>query len=298
MVDVCVIGHITRDIIRIKNVEKELPGGVAYYFPMAVKSLGANVSLITKCAEKDKLLLNDLVKHNVDIYYSKSRKTTTFKNIYPEDLNSRVEKATSLATPFRLEEIPHISARYFHFGPLSKGDIPVDLLRVISEKSKVSLDIQGCLRTVEKGTIRLSDWQEKDEGLTYVNILKADEDEAKVLSGEENIERAAERLATYRIDEIVITLGRKGSLIFSKGEVHRIPSFPPKKMIDPMKKVAEKQARLAAQRRKEQQRQEEERRRQEEEWRQRQASDRDSGTPDDRKQESSSQPMGRFIRSE
>ena len=54
MFDVCVIGHITKDIVRIKNVEKEMPGGVAYYFSMGLKNLGSNVSLITKAAEKDK----------------------------------------------------------------------------------------------------------------------------------------------------------------------------------------------------------------------------------------------------
>ena len=65
MFDVCVIGHITKDIVRIKNVEKVMPGGVAYYFSMALKKLGSNVSLITKVGEKDKGLLNDLIKNNM-----------------------------------------------------------------------------------------------------------------------------------------------------------------------------------------------------------------------------------------
>ena len=233
MVDVCVIGHITRDIIQIEKAEKELPGGVAYYFSMAFKSLGGSVCVITKCAEEDKLLLNDLVKHDIDIFYVKSGQTTTFENIYLKDFNSREQKVSSLATPFIPQEIAYVSPQYFHLGPLTNKDISLDILRVLSQQSKVSLDIQGCLRIIDNGAIRHADWQEKDEGLTYVNILKADEDEAKILSGEENIERAAERLATYGIDEIVITLGRKGSLIYSKGEVYRIPSFPPQKMVDP-----------------------------------------------------------------
>jgi hypothetical protein len=35
MFDVCTIGHITKDIVRIKDVEKEMPGGVVYYFSIA-----------------------------------------------------------------------------------------------------------------------------------------------------------------------------------------------------------------------------------------------------------------------
>ncbi|MFQ5684320.1 MAG: PfkB family carbohydrate kinase [Candidatus Binatia bacterium] len=232
MFDVCVIGHITRDVIRIQNVEKELPGGVAYYFTMAIKNLGLHVSLITKCSEKDKTLLDDLVENDVDIFYSTSN-TTTFENIYSKDSHSRIQKVRSVAAPFRPQEIPHISPRCFHLGPLTKKDISVDLLRTLSQRSKVSLDVQGCLRTIEKEVVSYSDWEEKDEGLTYVNFLKADEGEAKILSGEQDLEKAAVKLSTYAIDEIVITLGSKGSLIYSKGKIYPIPSFRPKKIVDP-----------------------------------------------------------------
>ena len=68
MFDVCAIGHITKDTVRINNVEKDMPGGVAYYFSIASKNLGSNVSLITKVARKDKGLLNDLTKKNIDIF--------------------------------------------------------------------------------------------------------------------------------------------------------------------------------------------------------------------------------------
>ncbi|MCZ6479223.1 MAG: PfkB family carbohydrate kinase [candidate division NC10 bacterium] len=231
--DVCVIGHITRDLIRIQNVEKQLPGGVAYYFTMAVKNLGLNVSLITKCSENDKTLLDDLIENDVDIFYSRSNKTTTFENIYPKDSNSRIQTVKSVAAPFHPQEMPQISPRYFHLGPLTKKDISLDLLRALSKQSKVSLDVQGCLRTVGGGTITYSDWREKNEGLTYVNILKADEVEARILTGEDHMEKAADTLSTYGIDEVVITLGSKGSLICSKGKLYRIPSFPPKKVVDP-----------------------------------------------------------------
>lgn len=233
MCDVCVIGHVTRDIIRIENVETRLPGGVAYYFTMALKNLGSRVCLITKCSEEDKALLADLGEDNVEVFYSKSDKTTTFENIYSKDLHSRIQKVNAIATPFALQEIPPISPSYFHLGPLTQKDISLDLLRVLSKRSKVSLDVQGCVRTVEGGTIRHGDWKEKKEGLPYVNILKADEAEARILSGEANLEKAALRLSSYGVGEIIITVGSEGSLIYSKGKVYPIPSFRPKKIADP-----------------------------------------------------------------
>ena len=235
MFDVCVIGHITKDIVRIKNVEKGekgMPGGVAYYFSMALKNLGSNVSLITKAAEKDKGLLNDLIKNNISIYYKASQETTIFENIYSEDLDFRVQNVECVSQPFSTKDIPDISAQIFHLGPLTKEDIPLEILKLLSKKAKISLDIQGFLRKIEKGEVKSVDWEEKEEGLAYVNILKTDATEAKILSGENNIKKAAVKLSTYGIDEIIVTLGGKGSLIYSKGKFYFIQSFPPRKIVD------------------------------------------------------------------
>ena len=232
MFDVCVIGHITKDLIKIKNVEKEMPGGVAYYFSIALKNLGSNVSLITKVAEKDKDLLNDLIKKNISIFYKVSQETTVFENIYPESLDFRVQNVKSVAEPFNAKDILEISAKIFHLGPLTKEDIPLEILKLLSKKAKISLDIQGFLRKIGKGEVKSVTWEDKDEGLAYVNILKTDEAEAKILSGKDNIKKAAVKLSTYGIDEIIITLGNKGSLIYSKGKFYPIPSFPAKKLVD------------------------------------------------------------------
>jgi len=232
MFDVCVIGHITRDIIRIKNIEKEIPGGVAYYFTMASKSLGSNTCLITKFAAKDKDLLNDLIKKNISIFYKVSQQTTVFENIYPESLGFRVQNVKRVAEPFSTKDIQDISAKFFHLGPLTKEDIPIEILKLLSKKAKISLDIQGFLRKIEKGRVKSVDWEEKEEGLAYINILKTDEAEARILSGEDDIKEAAVKLSTYGIDEIIITLGNKGSLIYSKGKFYPIPSFPVKKIVD------------------------------------------------------------------
>ena len=232
MFDVCAIGHITKDIVRTKNAEKEMPGGVAYYFSIALKNLGSNVSLITRVAEKDKGLLNDLIKNNIPIFYKKSPKTTVFENIYPEGTDFRIQNVKCVAQPFSIEDIPDISSQIFHLGPLTKEDVPLEILRHLSKKGKISLDIQGFLRKIEKGEVKSVDWGEKDEGLAYVNILKTDETEAKILSGKDNIKKAAEKLSAYGIDEIIITLGSKGSLIYSEEKFYSIPSFPAKKIVD------------------------------------------------------------------
>ncbi len=232
MFDVCVIGHVTRDKVRIGDAERVLPGGVACYSSVALQSLGARVCLVTKCAEKDNKLLDDAVKKNIAIFHRPSEETTNFENIYHEDLSSRRQIVRLLAEPFSPQDIPHISTRLFHVGPLTENDIPLEILKGLSQKSKVSLDVQGYLRRVEKGRIRSIDWEQKDEGLSCVQILKADEAEMKILSGERDVQQAAVKLSTYGIDEIIVTRGNKGSVIYANGKFCSIPSFAPKNIVD------------------------------------------------------------------
>lgn len=232
MFDVCVIGHITKDRIRIGDTEKELPGGVAYYSSLAFKRLGLDVCLITKCAEEDKSLLHDMVTQNVAIFHRPTEETTLFENTYAADLSSRVQMVQCLAEPFSARDLPDISARIFHLGPLTEYDVPLEILRLLSLKSKVSLDVQGFVRRVEKGRIRYVDWKQKNEGLPHIAMLKADEEEVKILSGEEDVQQAAIKMSRYGIDEVIVTRGSQGSLIHSRGEFYSVPSVAPRRVVD------------------------------------------------------------------
>ncbi len=233
MCNVCAIGHVTRDIIKVNERKKELSGGTPYYFSMALKALGLNVSVVTKIGCNDRHLLDDLNKNGIPIFLSIDHRTTIFENSYIKEANLRVQKVRSIASPFTIEDIPDISPDIFHVGPLTKGDIPLDVLDFLSKKSRISLDVQGFVRRVERDRIKTEDWEEKKEGLSYVDILKADETEAKILSGERDIERAAEELSARGPKEVIITLGSKGSLIYFEEEFYNIPSFPQRMIIDP-----------------------------------------------------------------
>ena len=129
MFDVCVIGHATKDIVRIKNAEKMMPGGVAYYFSIALKSLGLNIYLITKSSKQDKYLLNNLYKEKIKTFYKESKETSYFENIYLLDTDIRAQNVKSVADSFCLEDIPNINSKIYHLGPLTKEDISKFLQR-------------------------------------------------------------------------------------------------------------------------------------------------------------------------
>ncbi|MFQ5819200.1 MAG: PfkB family carbohydrate kinase [Candidatus Heimdallarchaeota archaeon] len=234
--DICIIGHVTRDIIRIRDVTRKIPGGTAYYTSLPLQRLGLNVAVITKLAAEDKTsLLNELKQNGITIFCGESPETTIFENIYHEETRSdRVQKVRAIATSFSPRDIDQVSAPVFHLGPLTKEDIPLKLLEELSKRNVlISLDIQGFIRNIENEIVRESDWAGKQKGLVFVDILKANINEARILTGEDNAEQAASRLAEYGPREIIVTLGNKGSVIYSNKQIYRIPAFPPKKIVDP-----------------------------------------------------------------
>jgi len=237
MFDTCVIGHITKEIIRIKDkVEREMPGGTAYYSSMALRGVGLKVAVITKMSREDRdSLLYELEKTGIIVFCRKSKETTVFQNIYSgRKLHVRVQRVKAVSSPFSPSDLGEVSAKVFHIGPLTSRDVSPDLLKAVSTRGGlVSLDIQGLLREIEDSEVRIQDWREKKEGLAYVDILKTDEEEAAILSGEDNMKKAALTLSRLGPKEIIITSGSRGSLIFARGEFHKIPAFPPKKIIDP-----------------------------------------------------------------
>jgi sugar/nucleoside kinase (ribokinase family) len=234
--DVCVVGHITRDVIRIEATRREILGGTAYYTALALRGLGLDVAVVTKVAKEDEDgLLHDLEADGVEVFCYQTGASSVFENVYQgKNLDERVQRIRAVATPFTAGEVKAIATRVFHVGPLTQRDIPLDLLREISSGSSlVSLDVQGMLRPAHVGTIAEKDWPQKHEALGYVNILKANEKEALVLSGETRADAAAKTLASLGPNEVIITLGSRGSLIYAEQALHLVPSFPAKGRGDP-----------------------------------------------------------------
>jgi len=234
MFDVCVIGHVTKDIIRISGTEREMPGGTAYYASIAMKSLGLNVAVITKIGKKDGSLLDNIESEQIHIILRESLRTTTFTNIYTRGRDDRKQLVSDIATPFTVEDVEGIQSKTFHVGSLTKDDIPLEILLSLSKRSRISLDAQGFLRRIDESSERvvITDWEKKEEFLPFVNILKVDEDEAKVMSGEKELEEMAVKLSGYGPEEVIITRGGKGSLIYCKSKLYWISSFAPRNLVD------------------------------------------------------------------
>lgn len=237
MLDVCLIGHITRDINRINDRTKnEMPGGAVYYAGMSLQSLGLATAVITKAAKKDANEITAKLRQiGVRTYCSTTEATTVFENDYSSDgIKIRKQRVRSVAGAFDSRDLGRRRARIFHLGPLTNGEMSVEFLKAVSQRAgRVFLDVQGFVRRIEHGEVCLVDWRDKRKGLVHVDFLKANLPEARILSGEEDPERAARALGDLGPTEVVVTLGGEGSLLLAAGRAYRIPAFRPWAIADP-----------------------------------------------------------------
>ena len=235
MHDVWMIGHVTIDRIETRAGILRRAGGTSTYFSLALARLGGDVAVLTRMAREDEeeLLVEERAA-GVEVVCSPSPKTTEFENRYlPKDPDRRVQRVGAVALPFVPADLDGLHARLFHLGPLTHDDMSLDFLAAAADRAPVSLDVQGLVRRIERGGVELGDWPDKEKGLARVAIVKADEDEAQVLTGEDDPERSAKRLSEWGPEEVLVTRAGEGSVVCHRGEVHHVPAVATPDAVDP-----------------------------------------------------------------
>ncbi len=232
MRNIITIGHITKDRVVTVDSERYMPGGTAYYFSKALNTLQADFQLITAVGATEMPVVKTLEQEGIDTTTLPSEHSVFFENIYEKNQDNREQNVLTKAAPFTTDNVKTADANYIHLGPLLNDDISVELIGTLAEKAKISLDIQGFLRYTENQKVIYADWQEKEKGLQLVHTLKANEKETEIISGEKDPEKAAVTLAKMGVNEVIITLGSQGSLVYADDTFYAIPAYTPKQVID------------------------------------------------------------------
>ena len=232
MIDICTIGHLTLDKIVTSQSVTYMPGGTSFYFSKALAHAGINYQLITALAPQEYYILDELRADGIEVYNVPSTHTVYFENSYSDDQNYREQQVLQKASPFSLAQLPDLTAKVYHLGPLLADDIPVRVIQELAKKGLVSLDVQGYLRRVWNKKVVYQDWPAKRKILPHVSILKANESEMTLVTGRKNAWDGARYLADLGVREVIITLGSEGSLVYTDGVFHNIPAFKPVAVVD------------------------------------------------------------------
>ena len=217
MVDIACIGHITQDHIITPEIDYFAPGGTAYYFSEGIDSLLSSSDIALSYS----LVTKEGPKH-------------FFENKYGANMNNRQQRVLSTAEPFTMQDLADVDARFIVLGSLLSSDFSVEVIKALSEKGIIVLDVQGFLREVRNEKVYAIDWADKLETLKYVDVLKVNEYEMEVLTGKTDPREAALILAEWGVKEVLLTFGSYGSLIYDaiNEEFYEIPAFEPITLVD------------------------------------------------------------------
>ena len=238
MVDICCIGHITKDRIVTPKNEVIMPGGTTYYFSHGISHLinsskpNVKYKLIASLAEKDLKAVEDIRNLGIEVEVVNSKETVFFENIYGNNQNNRKQRVNALADPFTVEDVKEVQAKYICLGSLLPDDFPLEVVKYLSNKGAVVMDAQGYLRNVKDGKVFPCDWNNKFEFFKYIDILKVNEYEVEVLTGKKDLHQAASQLAEWGIKEVLLTLGSFGSIVLVDGVFYDIDAYEPISVVD------------------------------------------------------------------
>ena len=212
-------------LVSLDRVDGGLPrlGGAPFYAAKALRLLGQPALIATKIAAEDSG--RGLHALGIPVYSRPAERTITFR--IENDGDHRTMDIEELGEPWTPEEVrgwldePLRQADWVHAGALTRADFPAETLALLHRHRILSFEGQGLVRPAELGEVR-ADGDYDPEVLRHVDILKLSEHEADAL-GLGLDERS---LASLGVPEIVVTLGSRGSVVFSDGLAEHVPARP------------------------------------------------------------------------
>jgi len=226
-----VMGTVALDDIRTsRSVKKDLLGGSAAHFAMSA-SLFTKVHLVGVVGE-------DFPKRHVALFRKKgidltavemkAGKTFHWAGEYDaNDWNTAVTKATELGV--LIDHQPKLTAAQaripYVFLANGDPDFQTRLLDQVVKPKFVGLDSMNLwIRIKKPSLIKL---------IKRVDLFVANDQEAKMITGETNLIKAAKKLNQLGPGLIVIKKGEHGVLVYSKKFMFCFPAFPVEQVIDP-----------------------------------------------------------------
>lgn len=208
--DIAFLGHMCFDEITPYQGETKIAAGSAVLCgAMVAARIGKKVAAVVKMAPKDEQILEPMQKIGIDTYLIPAAETTYSKVIHPvADVDVRrliLEKSAGFIS---INEIPEIKTQYLHLAGISDTEFDMDLVLALRNRGyNLSVDMQSFVRQVDpiSREIFFRDVPLKQEIVQLMSKVKLDIVEAKVLTGTQTIEKAAQMIEKWGCPEVIIT---------------------------------------------------------------------------------------------
>ena len=211
----------------------KIVGGACTYISLSASYFNDNPKLISVVGD-------DFPKETIDLFHSKNidteglqikegEKTFFWSGKYHQDMNSR----DTIDTQLNVLEVfdPVVPESYFDCDILMLGNLtPAVQLNVIKQLPKrpklIALDTMDFWMQIALDDLH--------KVIKEIDVLTINDEEARLLSGEFSLKKAANKILTMGPSYLIIKKGEHGALLFDKNNrIFSAPALPLEEVFDP-----------------------------------------------------------------
>ena len=207
-------------------------GGSATYAGLAASNFMNDIQLVSIIGEDfPEEYMDRFHKRQIDtrgIRVVEGGKTFFWKGKYHNDMNTRDSLDTQLNVLAEFD--PVLPEAYRNTEFLMLGNLtPAVQMKVLDQ-----METRPKLVVLDTMNFWMDNsWDELMEVLKKVDVLTINDEEARQLSGEYSLVKAAKKIATMGPKYLIIKKGEHGALLFGEGEIFFAPALPLEEVFDP-----------------------------------------------------------------
>jgi sugar/nucleoside kinase (ribokinase family) len=220
-----VLGNLSRDVVAGGPPR---PGGGVFWSTPALARIGARATVTASCSAEDRpALMPPLEAFGLPVTWCESSSTTAYSFHYEGD--RRIMRVDAIGDPWTPEQAVAAAgdARWIDACALTRTDFPSATLAALTEDAELLLDAHGLVRAPTLGALQTD--ANVGDMLSYVDILKLNDEEAETLVGSAE----PHRMLDLGVPEVILTLGSMGAWVVTSTLVEHIPAIPIEEPVDP-----------------------------------------------------------------
>ncbi|MCC7303790.1 MAG: bifunctional hydroxymethylpyrimidine kinase/phosphomethylpyrimidine kinase [Bacteroidia bacterium] len=227
-----VVGTVAFDAIETPfGKTDKIIGGAATYISLAASYFTKNINLVSVIGDDFTPHLSLFKDHGINtdgLQIKQGKKSFFWSGKYHNDMNTRDTLVTELNVLGEFD--PVLPAHYQECDFLMLGNLmPQVQQRVMEQLRKrpklIILDTMNFWMD--------SAWEELMATLKMVDVLTINDSEARQLSNEYSLVKAAQKILSMGPKVLIIKKGEHGALLFNKEEVFFAPALPLEDVFDP-----------------------------------------------------------------
>jgi sugar/nucleoside kinase (ribokinase family) len=209
--DVTFVGHMCYDeIIPFGGKPQVAPGSAVLCGAMVAARVGRKVAAVVKMAEKDESILQSMKDIGIDTYLIPSEETSYNRVVHEsENVDERTMTLIRSAGLISIDDVPALDSTCVHLAGISDTEFDMALMKGLKSRNypSLSVDMQSFVRHINPVTLNheFGDVADKKEIAAMMDKLKLDVVEARLLTGTDDLEKAAIIIESWGCPEILIT---------------------------------------------------------------------------------------------